>query len=293
MNTSYWNQKIHQAGKPLWGNDESRKYWILKRGNSQKWHRQKKIFPSNSNPRPESCYIKQGALKSLNLLQPDYPHKYFPDNRETMFAFCQPWRDEYYCLAFADQSNESHTSLLDLLTHKYQIIISNKYMKARFTLIVAIITIMSAATFSQQTNFSGTWVIREKQHVTGPEYINAMAKQIKVEQAKDSLIIETVTDGGEGKDVTSRQSYALNGKPSFATSTISKRKYTKTLAWSPDKKVLTITTVFSMPENEKETDLTRVETWTLSADGKHLNVDKKSIETRSETWEVKGAFEKV
>ena len=166
-------------------------------------------------------------------------------------------------------------------------------MKARFTLIVAIITFMSAATYSQQTNFSGTWVIKEKQHVTGPEYINAMAKQIKVEQAKDSLIIETVTDGGEGKDVTSRQSYALNGKPSFATSATSKRKYTKTLAWSPDKKVLTITTIFSMPENEEETDLTRVETWTLSADGKHLNVDKKSIETRSETWEVKGAFEKV
>ena len=150
--------------------------------------------------------------------------------------------------------------------------------------------LLVAIAFSQ-TNFSGTWIFKDKQMITGPEYANALPKQIKVDQQRDSILIESISVGGNGNDVTSKQTIAMNGRESAAVSAMNKIKYTKSLAWSSDKKTLTITTIFSMPENENEVDFTRVEIWII-ANGK-LNIDKKSIETRSETWEIKGVFEKV
>ena len=154
--------------------------------------------------------------------------------------------------------------------------------------------LLFAASFlhAQSTDFSGTWAIQSQEHIAGPQYSNAMAKAMKIQQGKDSLIIESVSLGGEGKDVTSRISFPMNGKNIIHTSATTKRKYERKLQWSPDKKSLTLTTVFYLPDNDKVVDLTRVEVWTKSADGQQLLVHKKSIETRSETWELKGVFGK-
>jgi dipeptidyl aminopeptidase/acylaminoacyl peptidase len=158
-------------------------------------------------------------------------------------------------------------------------------------LISFFIAILFSTAVCAQTNFIGTWDIKEKQMVTGPQYANALPKQIKVSQTADSLFIESTSIGNGGQDYISRQSFAMNGKESERTNTSSKRKYVSGLQWSPDKSTLIFTTVFYVPENENTVDFTRIETWTLAANGQ-LNIDKKSIETRSETWEIKGIFEK-
>jgi len=151
--------------------------------------------------------------------------------------------------------------------------------------------IISYCSFSQ-VDFTGSWALISKQHISGPKYGNALPTKMKITQAKDSLIFESTNMGADGKETTSRLSIAMNGMQSVSTSAVSKRKYTRWLAWSEDKKTLILTTIFSMPEKENETDFTRVESWSLSADGKELIINKKSIETRFETWEVKGVFER-
>lgn len=151
--------------------------------------------------------------------------------------------------------------------------------------------LMSATSFAQ-TNVTGTWTLQSKEHIAGPEYANALPKQITISQQADSLVIESINIGNEGQDVSSRQAVAMNGQPVTTTSATSKRKYIKSLQWSPDKKGLVLTSIIYLPDNPNVVDLTRVETWSLSPDGKQLNINKKSIETRSESWEDKGVYDK-
>lgn len=143
---------------------------------------------------------------------------------------------------------------------------------------------------SAQNNVLGTWILQSKDHIFGPEYANALPKQMRINQQADSLILESINIGGNGQDVNSRQAVPMNGQPLTMTSLATKRKYIKSLQWSADKKSLVLTIVIYIPSNPDVVDFTRVETWSLSPDGKQLNISKKSIETRSETWEAKGVF---
>lgn len=142
----------------------------------------------------------------------------------------------------------------------------------------------------QQTDFSGTWILVSKQHVSGPEYDNALARQIKVEQSKDSLILEITSLGPVGNDIRRRASYPMNRQHFVYSGQPANRKFDRSLNWSADKKIIMMTTIFYRPENYEEIDFTRIEEWSIS-DGK-LNVQKRSIETRSDNWEVRGFFEK-
>ncbi|MBO9570842.1 MAG: hypothetical protein J7497_01320 [Chitinophagaceae bacterium] len=149
--------------------------------------------------------------------------------------------------------------------------------------------LLGSITFGQ-TNFSGIWVLNDKEHIVGPQYANALPTRLTIQQQADSLIIESVNTGVEGKETTSRHAIPMNGQPSTITSLTSKRKYVRSLNWAEDKKVLTITVIFYLPDKPDMVDLTRVETWNLLPDGAHLSIGKKSIEKHSETWEVKGMY---
>jgi hypothetical protein len=154
-----------------------------------------------------------------------------------------------------------------------------------------IIALLLNATAFAQNNLSGTWTLQNKEHVSGPDYENALPKQIALHQQADSLIMESVY-AEDDKDVSSRQALAMNGQPLTYIGPKSNRKYVKSLKWNADKKGLVLTIVIYVPDNPNEVDFTRVETLSLSPDGKQLILNKKSVETRSETWESKGVYVK-
>jgi hypothetical protein len=164
-------------------------------------------------------------------------------------------------------------------------------MRIRRQLFFSSLFILSCHILQAQANYTGKWTLATKEHVIGPEYANALPDTIIVTQSKDSLILVTVFIDIDQQITRGRLSIALNGNFSSHTGKTSMRKYTSSLSWGPDKKTLTITTVISMPENDKETDFTRVERWDIT-DGK-LQVYKKSIETTSDSWEVKGVYNKL
>jgi hypothetical protein len=146
-------------------------------------------------------------------------------------------------------------------------------------LTVLSIALLLSATVFGQTNFSGSWVLKSKEHINGPQYANALAEEMTVKQTADSIS-------------TGKRTVAMNGKPSSAMDTESNRKIVKSIAWSVDKKTATFTTAIYVPGNENEVELTRIDVWTLSPDGKQLTIQRKSVETKSENWEVKGNYEK-
>lgn len=149
--------------------------------------------------------------------------------------------------------------------------------------------ILLHATATAQDNLSGTWTLQNKQHIAGPQYANSLPKQVSIHQQADSLVIETTSIGSGGKDVTNRQAVPMDGKPVTIDKT---RKLVKSLKWMNNKKGFVLTTIYYRTEDPKAVDFTREEDWQLSQDGKQLNIDKKSIETRSEDWQVKGKYEK-
>jgi PAB1-binding protein PBP1 len=144
--------------------------------------------------------------------------------------------------------------------------------------VLLVATLLSATIFGQ-SNFSGVWVLKTKEHVNGPQYSNALTEEITVKQSADSITV-------------GKRTIAMNGKTSSIVDKESNRKSVKSITWSADKKTATFTTAIYAVGNENEVELTRVDTWTLSPDGKQLNIQRKSIETKSENWEVKGVYEK-
>ena len=150
-------------------------------------------------------------------------------------------------------------------------------------LIVLSCMVFAGATSFAQTNFSGTWTLSSKEHIDGPQYANALTESYTLTQRADSLIL--VTPNG-------RSAYAMNGGLATVTSAASNRKSVRSLVWSADKKSVTLTNAIYAEGDPNTLELTRVQTWTLSDDGKNLNVDLKSIETKSENWSVKGVYAK-
>lgn len=144
---------------------------------------------------------------------------------------------------------------------------------------VLFVAILLSATLFGQSNFSGVWVLKTKEHINGPQYANALAEELTVNQSADSFAV-------------GKRTVAMNGKTSSVVDKESNRKSVKSVAWSADKKTATFTTAIYAVGNENEVELTRVDAWTLSPDGKQLTIQRKSIETKSENWEVKGIYEK-
>jgi len=165
-------------------------------------------------------------------------------------------------------------------------------MKEQKLLLLFIFCILRLSLFAQ-VNFTGTWVLMDMQAVFGPSYKNALPKQVKIDHQKDSLFIEMINVGNDGKDLTSHSAMALDGKAfsSFVPST--KRHYVRNLEWSGDKKSLIITTAYYLPESDNEIDFTRIDTWSFLPDIKQLSIDRKSVETRGESWETNGTFSKI
>jgi hypothetical protein len=155
----------------------------------------------------------------------------------------------------------------------------------------AISILITMSSFSQE-NVSGTWILESKQHMAGPNYANSMVKQVSIFQQNDSLVFESVHVDGSRNEVVSKHSLPLNGQ-SLTSNTKANRKLIETLQWNKDKQTgFVITRVYYRTESPSEIDFTRVETWSFSSDAKQLTIDKKSIETRSQDWHVKGLFNK-
>jgi hypothetical protein len=153
-------------------------------------------------------------------------------------------------------------------------------------ILIAILTLVVFATpLYAQTDFSGTWTLKEKQHIKGPDYSNGAPAAFTVQQNKDSIVI-VYTDGN------SRATFSQNGKVSASVGAQSGRKVKRSLKWSEDKKSVTFTSEIYKVGNDREIELTRIDKWSLSPDRKQLNLHRQSVETITESWEVKGVYDR-
>lgn len=140
---------------------------------------------------------------------------------------------------------------------------------------LAIVLLLTAnITQAQQSNFSGSWFNPNLEMIPGIQYSNAVPKQIKVTQTKDSLKLERTSAGSDG-DVTVVETIPLNGKTVTRVGKTSKRTINNIATWSKDGKTLTIIS----------------EVWELSANGT-LVITKTSDATVTDDWTIKAEYSK-
>jgi hypothetical protein len=160
-------------------------------------------------------------------------------------------------------------------------------MKRITTIAALLLTVYS---FAQKTDYSGTWLLKDQESVSGTLYSNGVPKQIKLTQAKDALTIESITANAQGQDVTTSESLAFTGKP-FESTTASKRKKTSTLAWDKDGKTFMRTSDLSQTADTGKLEIKYTETWSLE-DGKLILLKKAENFSNGEVWEAKAIYGK-
>ena len=116
-----------------------------------------------------------------------------------------------------------------------------------------------------------------------------MPTQFTISRIRDSLILEYITVNADGKENKGRIANPFNGSETMGYN-LNNLKVKRKLRYVKGTNEFTVNSVYYMPENNTEVDFTRIETFKVIDGNSHLN--KKSIETRGETWEVNGVYSK-
>lgn len=157
-------------------------------------------------------------------------------------------------------------------------------------LVFAVAGILLASTAAAQTDFSGTWILKDHQSISGILYSNGVPKQITVVQSPKTVILERITAGADGKDFTTKDTLPLNGK-AFKSLTASKRNKETTWVWNADKSACTIQYKAFNTQDPKKVDFRNTDTWKIEND-QLVQVRKNENFTNGETWETKAIYDK-
>ena len=138
-----------------------------------------------------------------------------------------------------------------------------------------------------QTDFSGSWIFKAQQSVSGNLYSNGSPKIVTIKQDQQSITMDKTTAGMNG-DVASSETVGFDGKP-VETVTPSHRKKTITGSWSADKKSFTELTLIY--DNSDTTKLyhTVTDVWTLEEGQWQLDRKDKN-HLNGEIWESKAVY---
>lgn len=145
--------------------------------------------------------------------------------------------------------------------------------------------------FAQKTGFSGTWVINEDKSEFAGQPLNVMFRKLKVQQKKDSLIIEGFRFSENSVSNSTVTSYPFNGD-NVTTILANKRKMTAFIHWSDDGKILTRYSSYSFHDKPVEVDYKSKESWSLTDNGKMLTVNRIFTLNNGSNYTIKAVYEK-
>jgi hypothetical protein len=135
-------------------------------------------------------------------------------------------------------------------------------------------------------DFSGKWVLNVTKSEFGDIPLYAAVKQFDIKQNNDSIFIKKITIDENNHEKETTENISFNSQPSIQ---ILDNKRTKKSAaqWSSNGQVLTIANNYSLPGEPEKIDYSFLQTWSLTEDGKELNVNLKSP-----TYSIKAIYDK-
>jgi hypothetical protein len=135
--------------------------------------------------------------------------------------------------------------------------------------LVLLFTFLTASTFAQQPDFSGTWKLNKQLSQTGDMPDSVLTGKIQVNQQNDRISIERFFIKTQGS--TYKEELDFSGKSSEKIK-IGDHFKTARLKWS-DEKLIEDANVTGSLEG-KDYNIHTSETWSLSADKKQLIIDR-------------------
>ena len=141
-----------------------------------------------------------------------------------------------------------------------------------------------------QTDFTGTWKLNENKSELGQFGGRGVPSKIVIDQRADVISFTKTAMNFQGEESTSTEAMTFDGKESesmvFGTS-----KKKSTLKWAADGKDMVISSNIAFDMNGQTFDISSVENWSLSADGKTITVSSK-INTPQGEIATKSVFDK-
>lgn len=140
---------------------------------------------------------------------------------------------------------------------------------------VTLLFLTYASTIFAQTgsvNFSGTWSLNESKSNFGDSQFRMGATSLVVKHEGNNLSDERTQQGFDGGEMKTTETFTLDGKVCENTGMMdSKRK--STVAWSADKKSITISTTMVFDMGGESREMKSSETWKLGEEEKSLIVE--------------------
>lgn len=152
---------------------------------------------------------------------------------------------------------------------------------------IALCICISFGAFAQKAAFSGKWVFKSHESISGNLYVNGSPKLIGIDISDNLLSLEKTTEVS-GNDITTIEKIP-NGK-NFEFVGASKRKKIVSVSWAKDgNSFITSTKVYDDPSAK---NLVRIITDTYSLEyGELVLVRKDENIENGEVWESKALYE--
>lgn len=162
-------------------------------------------------------------------------------------------------------------------------------MKTKLNILTLAFILLCGAKGIAQSNFTGSWDINKSKSEFGKAPAFTMPVTIIMRQSADSLALTFKGTDAEGKPSTQSRTYKLNGQE-----IVVKHPDTIKVAmkWAPDHQGFIRTLVFL---NDQGHTVEKIrETWSVSADGKHLVIEQvqQLFNSPEEDYPITAVFDK-
>jgi len=134
--------------------------------------------------------------------------------------------------------------------------------------------LLSAATYAQSANFSGSWAYNESKSKLGEGGFRMISQKLTITQNENSFTLERSFTGQDGTERKSNETYTLDGKESVNPVFNTSKKSIAT--WSSDKKSLTVASVMVLEMNGDKMEIKTTEIYSLNDTDKSLSLNSHS-----------------
>jgi len=141
-------------------------------------------------------------------------------------------------------------------------------------LIIVLSLLLSAATYAQSANFSGSWAYNESKSKLGEGGFRMISQKLTITQNENSFSLEKSFTGQDGTERKSTETYTLDGKESVNPVFNTSKKSIAT--WSADKKSLTVASEMTLEMNGDKMEIKTTEIYSLNDAEKSLSLNTHS-----------------
>ncbi len=144
---------------------------------------------------------------------------------------------------------------------------------------------------AQKVDFSGIWLLKNRIGISEVNYENGMVKLLKVNPKSDSIIVERVNTGGDGKEYSIIEMMSDDGSPESIVRP-ENQKRVSTIKCSDNRESVVETVICHRPNSESENDYTYTEFWSFPDSTKKLTVEKSQKISNGDSWSMRGIYER-